>query len=212
VETPEREKAAPAAADRSLPPEAALGGETEAAAAADRGLPPTAVPADATGEEDVAGAAPAVVAEVSLPAAAPEEVTRKGEGAEEAGGQVADRSPPLAPAPRRRRPAMGVCTAITAMLAVTGACGSETASGLVAHGCADSINRAEAPSLLGPAAYPTTTSRRSAERADVANRVRTEMECRALHEDEEKGGGILPLLLRSWLKANTHLSTQAFWQ
>jgi len=103
MEVPEEEEAAPAAVDKGLPPMAAPEDEMEAATVAEGGLPPMAAQEDkmdATEEGDAAGAAPAAVTEGSLPAAAPEVTTGEEETAEEAGGQVADRSPPLAPAPR----------------------------------------------------------------------------------------------------------------
>ena len=116
---------------------------------------------------------------------------------EEASGQMADRSLPLAPAPKRRRPAMGVWTAITAMLAIAGLQHPEVASGFTAYDFANTTNRMEVYSLPEPAACLTTTLHHSVARTIFGNadRIGTEMECRALHEDEEKGGGypIAPL-------------------
>jgi len=86
---------------------------------------------------------------------------------------------------------MGFWTAVAAMLAVTGVQYPDIVSGFTAYDCANATNRVDMYFLLEPAACPTTTLHHSMVRAvfDVADRVGTEMECRALHEDEEKGGG-----------------------
>jgi len=175
-------EAAPAVADKGPLPMAAQENETEAApAVADKGPPPMAALEDeveVTGKVDAAGAAPAAVTGASLPAAAPEETTRGEETAEEAGGQVADRSPPLAAAPKRCRLAMGVWAAITAMLAVTGLQYPEIASGFTAYDCANTTNRVDVYSLLEPAACPTTTSHHSVERTIFGEIVQIKTERR----------------------------------
>jgi hypothetical protein len=160
---PATEEAAPTAADRGPPPRATPREET-APAAADKGLPPMAAPKD---EAD------------------PEEAT----GRDEAGGQEADEDLPPATARGKHRPAFGFWT-VVAMLAVTGMQCPDIASGFMARNCASSTNQMDVYSLRGPAARLTTIPHQPVmQAADVADRVGTEMECRVLHDDEEKGGG-----------------------
>jgi hypothetical protein len=163
-EVPEKEGAAPAAADREPPPMAAPEEEKAAPAAADRGLPPRATP-----EEK----------------ADPEETT----GRDEAGGQEVDEGLPPATALRKHRPAFGFWT-VMAMLAIMGMQCPDAASSFMARNCAGSTNQMDIYSLRGPAARLTTIPHQPVmQAADVADRVGTEIECRALHSDEEKGGG-----------------------
>ena len=157
--------------------------------AADADLPPMAAPED---EEEAEEAAPAV-ADKDLPpmaaledGAAPEETTEEEETAEE---EDEDLQP--AAAFGKRRPAKGFWTAMMAMLAVTGVQYPGKASGFTVYSCASAADRVDVYPLLETPAYPTTTiSHQPMMRAaDVADRVGTEMKCRALHDDEEKGGG-----------------------
>jgi hypothetical protein len=163
-EVPEEEEAAPAAADRSLPPRATTEGKA-APTAADRSLPPMTAPKGDAG---------------------PEKMTEK----DEAGDQEVDESPPPAAALRKRRPAFGFWT-VMAMLAVTGMQYPNVANGFLAHNGTRFASRGDIYSPPGPTARLTTTpyGPASGQAADVADRVGTEMECRALHSDEEKGGG-----------------------
>ena len=201
------EEAAPAEASEGLPPMAALGDEV-ASVAAGKGPPPMTTPED---EEEAEGAAPAAADRGSPPMAVPEEEeaalaeTVKGlppmaapadeagpeetTGREEAGGQEVDEDQPPAAALRKRRPALGFWT-VVAMLAVTGMQCPDMASGFMAHNGANSANRMNVYSPRDPAARLTATPQQPVmQAADVADRVGTEMECRALHDDEEKGGG-----------------------
>jgi len=181
------EEAAPTAVMRVSPPEAApeepqREEEVRAApAVVDEGLPLMAAQedeVDETEEEEAAGAAPMAMTRVSPPAAAPEDATGGEETAEGAGSQAADRSPPLAADPKRRRLAMGVWTAITAMLAVAGLQYPEIASGFTAYDCANTTNSVDVYSLLEPAACPTTTSHHSVERTIFGKIVQIKTERR----------------------------------
>jgi hypothetical protein len=77
------------------------------------------------------------------------------------------------------------------MLAITGLQHPGIASGFSTCSFANTTNRVEIYSLPEPAACLKTTSHHSVVRTifGKADPVGTEMECRALHEDEEKGGG-----------------------
>ena len=110
-------------------------------------------------------------------------------GRDEAGGQEVDEDLPPAAALRKHRPAFRFWT-VVAMLAVTGMQCPDVASGFLTHNCARFTNRVDIYSTLEPAARLTTMPCQPVvQAADVADRVGTEMECRALHNDEEKGGG-----------------------
>ena len=150
------EEAAPEVADKDLPPIAAPAEEAGAApAVADKDLPPMAAPENEAGEVE---AGPAAATEVAPPAAAPEDAEEKA-----ASPTMAGKLPPMA-ALRKRRPPMGIWTAIAAMLAITGVHYPEIASGFTAYDCANATNRVDVYSLLEPAACPTTTSHHSVER------------------------------------------------
>jgi len=176
----EAEEAAPAEADKGLPPMAAPEAEEATPAEADKGLPPMAAREN---EEEAKEAAPVVAGEGLPPVAAgadkaaPEETTA-----------VEEDLPPTI-GPKKHRPAFGFWTAM-AMLAVTGLRCPDVADGLMAHNGANTTNRVDIFSPMEPAAHLMTTPQQPRmQAADVADRVGIEMECRAVHDDEEKGGG-----------------------
>jgi hypothetical protein len=162
---PKKKGAAPAAANINSAPAADPEERKAAPAAADRGLPPMAAPKSKTD---------------------PEKMTRR----DEAGDQEVDKSLLPAAALRKRRPTFGFWT-VVAMLAVTGMHCPDIANGFLAHNCARFASQVDVYPPQGPAACLMTTpdGPASGQAADVADRVGAEMECRALHSDEEKGGG-----------------------
>jgi len=191
----EPEEAAPAAGDGDSP--AKVNPEDAAAPArADAGQPRTAAPGVQEGAGGVAPAteeaAPAAARQDPPPMAAPADEVDPEETAdgEEESSLGTGKGRPTAVGLRGRQSALGLWT-VMAMLAVTGTWCPGGASGFMARNGAGHPSRVDVYAPPEPAARLTTTlcPPSSGQAADVADRVGTEMECRALHSDEEKGGG-----------------------
>ena len=120
---------------------------------------------------------------------------------------MTDEGPFPAPSPAKRRSVLGVWTMITAMLAVTGLQQSSGVDGAMTGGRVNAINGPEGRPAVGPVTFPAATPGMpfrwaSSAATDVADNVGTEMECRALHVDEEKGGGYPTAALESMVEGS----------